>query len=485
MQRTAKNTYKKPRGSKANIVQVSQTRGNWESIMAKIQDSYTSKAQETITQTQEEIIGLLDQINSRYDLIKETDNGSSVRCIALSGRKFCYGTENGKIFLKELLANGELRVSQNFNAHQGKIFGLAMTQKSSNESIGERSKIISCSEDKTVRVWRFNPSTNVYDEFQTLTGHTRMVMSVAISKEGDVIVTGGEDNTVAFWKAPREGQRYEIIDSHPIHTKMVFSVAITGDGQLAASGSLDEKIKIFQYKGLNKKFFTIQTLDAHTNAVYCLKFTNNGQNLLSGSGDKTIRFWSKGTQSSSTNFKLDQTVKAGNTAVLCLDSSESGSIVVAGLSDGRFITLRINESSRQNEISESLLLHSDKICAIGLIESQYLVTGSADRMAKVCRFHALGSNYHDGRVFDVVKDMITSVEISKTESTVAFGSRDGSIAILKMDNNTKKMDVLDILENPGESVQGISLDATGDILVAAVKTKVLYGDMIKTLIASF
>ena len=58
-------------------------------------------------------------------------------------------------------------------------------------------RIVSGSEDKTVKVW--DAATG--QETLTLKGHTGAVTSVAFSPDGKRIVSGSEDKTVKVWDA--------------------------------------------------------------------------------------------------------------------------------------------------------------------------------------------------------------------------------------------------------------------------------------------
>jgi WD40 repeat protein len=60
----------------------------------------------------------------------------------------------------------------------------------------EGQKIVSASDDMTVRVW--SVATGVCE--QTMTGHTGDVFSARFSPEGRQIVSASDDNTVRVWE---------------------------------------------------------------------------------------------------------------------------------------------------------------------------------------------------------------------------------------------------------------------------------------------
>ncbi len=71
------------------------------------------------------------------------------------------------------------------------------------------------------------------------------------------------------------------------HLGAVNSVAISPDGQTLVSGSTDEKIKLWSLSTGEE----IYTLTGHSDAVTSLVFSPDGQTLVSGSRDSTIKVW--------------------------------------------------------------------------------------------------------------------------------------------------------------------------------------------------
>ncbi|GFZ92953.1 WD40 repeat domain-containing protein [Okeania sp. KiyG1] len=70
------------------------------------------------------------------------------------------------------------------------IKGLAITT-------GGHTTIVSGSEDKTIKIWDLATGSLK----NTLTGHTWVVTSIAISSDGQTIVSGSDDKTIKIWSA--------------------------------------------------------------------------------------------------------------------------------------------------------------------------------------------------------------------------------------------------------------------------------------------
>ncbi|HLO83992.1 MAG TPA: hypothetical protein VK203_03110, partial [Nostocaceae cyanobacterium] len=71
------------------------------------------------------------------------------------------------------------------------------------------------------------------------------------------------------------------------HRFWVRAVAITPDGQSVISGSDDMTIKVWDLKSGSEKF----TLTGHSSYVNAVAITPDGQSVISGSDDMTIKVW--------------------------------------------------------------------------------------------------------------------------------------------------------------------------------------------------
>jgi WD40 repeat protein len=110
---------------------------------------------------------------------------------------------------------------------------------------------------------------------------TSKVYAVAISSDGNNLVTGGEDGKVKVWYLPT-GQLLRKLEGHP---SAVHSIAISPDGEIIATGSSDTTVKLWEmHTGA-----LLQILDEHTEKVSKVAFSPDGKTLVSASSDMSVK----------------------------------------------------------------------------------------------------------------------------------------------------------------------------------------------------
>ncbi|MEZ2250165.1 protein kinase, partial [Microcoleus sp.] len=122
---------------------------------------------------------------------------------------------------------------------------------------------------------------------KTLTGHSDLVHSVAISPDGQTLVSSSWNKTIKIWNLATGN----LIRTLSGNSSPVNSVAISPDGQTLVSSSWDKTIKIWNLATGN----LIRTLSGHSNDVSSVAISPDGQTLVSSSWDKTIKIWNLAT----------------------------------------------------------------------------------------------------------------------------------------------------------------------------------------------
>jgi WD40 repeat protein len=153
-----------------------------------------------------------------------------------------------------------------FEGHIGTVFAVAVTL--------DGQHIISGATDRLVRVWSVATKSLV----STCRGHTRPLKAVAAMPDGQRFLSGGYDSTVRVWLL--DGT---LKNTFELHTDAVAALVAMPDNQHALSGSKDRTVKLFNVND----GAVLRTFWHHTDAVGCLALLPDGIRFFSGAWDNT------------------------------------------------------------------------------------------------------------------------------------------------------------------------------------------------------
>src|SRR6266702_12867 len=115
------------------------------------------------------------------------------------------------------------------------------------------------------------------------------VNSIALSSDGQRIVSGSDDRTVHVWKATT-GET--VAGPFRRHSHWITSVAFSPDGQHIVSGSHDRTIRVWN---VTTGETVAGPFSGHSDSVTSVALSPDGQHIVSGSDDRTIRVWNTTT----------------------------------------------------------------------------------------------------------------------------------------------------------------------------------------------
>lgn len=149
--------------------------------------------------------------------------------------------------------------------------------------------------DKSVRVWDAVTGYLV-ERLEGPDGHKDSVYSVAFAPNGKDLVSGSLDKTIKMWElvAPRGGHPNNApkggrcIKTFEGHKDFVLSVALTPDGNWVLSGSKDRGVQFWDPRTGNTQLM----LQGHKNSVISVAPSPSGGSFATGSGDMRARIWS-------------------------------------------------------------------------------------------------------------------------------------------------------------------------------------------------
>jgi COMPASS component SWD3 len=121
-------------------------------------------------------------------------------------------------------------------------------------------------------------------EPKTLTGHSDLVVGVAVSADGKTIASASYDKTIKLWDATT-GKLIKTLN----HRYMVYGLALNANGKTLASASGNEIVIWDVSSGKPLKTLTSQ------DGLWSVTWSPDGKKIASGNWDKTIKIWDANT----------------------------------------------------------------------------------------------------------------------------------------------------------------------------------------------
>ncbi|BAZ24148.1 WD-40 repeat-containing protein [Kalymmatonema gypsitolerans NIES-4073] len=249
----------------------------------------------------------------------------------------------------------EIAREQNiFQRHKGSVYSVAISP--------DGQYIVSGSEDNTVCLW--DTQGNQID--QPFLGHEYGVTSVAMSSDGHYIVSGGFDGTVRLWdkQGNPQGKPFKGHDEG----QGVTSVAISPDGQYIVSGSYDKTVRLSDKQG-NPQGKPLE----HDDTVTSVAISPDGHYIVSGSWDGTVRLWNFKGEPQGKPLEHDDTVSS-------VAISPDGQYIVSGSWDG---TVRLWNFKGELQ-GKPFQKHEGSVYSVAISrDGQYIVSGGEDKTVRL------------------------------------------------------------------------------------------------------
>jgi ATP-dependent Clp protease ATP-binding subunit ClpA/WD40 repeat protein len=285
-------------------------------------------------------------------------------------------------------------LTQTLKGHSGMVLSVQLSP--------DRKRIVSGSEDKTIKIWDLDNNT-----VQTLVEHNAWVWSVQFSPDGKKILSGSGDRTIKIWDL--ENNTVQTLRGHG---GTVSSVQFSPDGKKIVSGSDDRTIKVWDIESN-----TVQTLTGHGEPVLSVQFSPDGKKIVSGSKDKTIKIWDL-------ENNTIQTLTGHGEPVLSVQFSPDGKKIVSGSTDK---TIKIWDM--ESNTVQTLKGHRGLVWSVQFSpDGKKIVSGSGDRNIKVWD---IGSNAV--RTLKGHSSWISSIDIGCDGTKMVSGSNDRVIKVWDID----------------------------------------------------
>ncbi|MBH8551735.1 serine/threonine protein kinase [Nostocaceae cyanobacterium CENA357] len=261
--------------------------------------------------------------------------------------------------------------------------------------------------DRLIKLWNLTTGK----EIRTLKGHSQRINVVTISPDGKTLVSGSDDKTIKVWNLTTGKEIRTLIG----HSDSVQALAISPDGKILVSGSDDNTIKVWNLATGRLR----RTLTGHTFWVRSVAISPDGETLASGSFDKTIKIWDL------TKEYPIRTLTGNTETVTSVAISPDGKTLASGSRDRKIKLWNL----ATGEKIRTLVGHAETVTSIAISpDGNTLGSASRDRTIKLWNL-ATGETI---RTLLGHADTVTSITFRPDAKTLVTGSEDNTIKIWRL-----------------------------------------------------
>ena len=322
--------------------------------------------------------------------------------------------------------------------------------------------IVSGGSDGTVELWNTTKQSLVH----TFEGHQDDVNSVAISSNGKYLVSGGSDGTVKLWDTTKQS----LVHTFESDRFYVNSVAISSDGKYLVSGGSDGTVKLWDIT----KQSLVHTFEGHQDDVNSVAISSDSNYIVSGSEDDTVKLWDIVYQTPVNTFE-------GNKhSVTSVAISSDGNYIVSGSEDDtvklwytgnqsiRFWDIDNQSPVHTFEIRESIVHtfegHQSEVTSVAISsDGKYLVSGSEDETVKLWNI----TNQSLVHTFEGNQDNVDTVAISSDGKYLVSGGGDKTVKLWDI----TKQSLAHTFEGHQDNVNSVAISSDGKYLVSGSDDK--------------
>ena len=267
----------------------------------------------------------------------------------------------------------------------------------------DRKTIATASRDNTVKLWNHKGK-----HLHTLTGHSKPVISVAFSPDGQTIASASEDNTVKLWNL--EGKEQQTLTGHrgPFN-----SMALSYDGQTIATASGDNTVKLWNHEGK-----ALHTLTGHRAPFISMALSYDGKTIATASWDNTVKLWNR-------EGKELHTLTGHRAPVISVAFSPDRKTIATASGDN---TVKL--WNHEGKALHTLTGHSAPVNSVAFsYDGQTIASGSLDKTVKL--WNREGKHLH---TITGHSAPVNSVAFSPDRKTIASASGDNTVKLSNLEN---------------------------------------------------
>lgn len=309
--------------------------------------------------------------------------------------------------------DGELTPSNHLEGHEFTVWSLAITPN------GQR--IISGGQDATIRLWDFATGREIHK----FVGHDGPVYRIVVMADGKLLVSiADKDLAVKVWDI----DEHELISSLAPNSAHVTALAVSPDNRFIVTGGEDGKARFWDVD----RGILLRTIN-HNRPIYSMTISPDGRHLLCGSkrnpGERdpgTVWVW---------DFELGvllKTLEGHRGHVTAITMTADSRYILSGDQDGNLCLWDLETGT----LLKTMAGHKGPVLSIHITDdSQHVISGSIDGTVRVWVLRG-GVLLAELRHTDNVHSLVVSPDCRH----IITGSMDGLVEVWDFDLNSPWID---------------------------------------------
>lgn len=211
-----------------------------------------------------------------------------------------------------------------------------------------------------ILVWDSRKGPKDPQLFYTLKGHSGKINTIDFHPQKNFLISGGADKKVILWDLNQQKKIYE----SEVHSGQIESIRFSENGDRYATASKDKTIKVWD----THNHRLIYLLKKHKRGVRDISFSPDNRILASASDDKTIAIWDL------SNGRLIKSFPAHDFVISALRFSPDGTTLISASKDKTIRIWNIKDGSfiktlsGENEQITSIATHPKRrLLAVGTL----------------------------------------------------------------------------------------------------------------------
>jgi WD40 repeat protein/DNA-binding SARP family transcriptional activator len=270
--------------------------------------------------------------------------------------------------------------------------------------------VASGGQDGLIRLWEVATGYLV----STLQGHTEQIWCLAVSADGQLLISGGgQDGIVHLWDLD-SGVWLTALEAHASPTS---DVAISPDARLFASASQDGTLKLWDTPSGKP----VTTLQGYARGAWGLAWGGSGKLLANGTQDGAINLWdvAQGVPA----YSLHVTLHGHTGIVFATALSGDGELLASGGQDDTVRLWQVSDGACLRTVKQA---HDGATLSLVFSpDARHLITSGQDGLIKLWDV----SNGEALSTIHAHTDLIIQVALSDDGHLLASASQDGTVKV--------------------------------------------------------